>query len=62
MSARAIVSLGIWILAMVLMGTMTVGMALAFYVLLTLCFAAVVAALTVLTRRRHEDPGEQSYL
>ncbi|MDR6773744.1 hypothetical protein [Azospirillum sp. BE72] len=62
MSARAIVSLGVWILAMVLLGTMTVGLALAFYVLLTLCFAVVVAALTLLVRRRDNHRGEQSYL
>jgi hypothetical protein len=62
MSARAIVSLGIWILAMVLLGTMTVGLALAFYVLLTLCFAVVVAGLTLLVRRRDNHRGEQSYL
>ncbi|MCM8737226.1 hypothetical protein ACCD06_05130 [Azospirillum sp. CT11-132] len=62
MSARAIVSLGVWILAMVLIGTMTVGLALAFYLLLTLCFAVVVAALTLLARRREHHRGEQSYL
>ncbi|WP_042695195.1 hypothetical protein [Azospirillum sp. B506] len=62
MSARAIVSLGVWILAMVLLGTMTVGLALAFYLLLTLAFAVVVAGLTLLTRRREEHRGEQSYL
>lgn len=62
MSARAIVSLGVWILAMVLIGTMTVGLALAFYLLLTLCFALVVAALTLLSRRRENQRGEQSYL
>ncbi|CBS90186.1 hypothetical protein [Azospirillum lipoferum] len=62
MSARAIVSLGVWILAMVLLGTMTVGLALAFYVLLTLCFAVVVAALTLLVRRRENHRSEQSYL
>ncbi|AWU96152.1 hypothetical protein [Azospirillum ramasamyi] len=62
MSARAIVSLGVWILAMVLLGTLTVGVALAFYVLLTLCFAVVVAALTLLVRRRENHRGEQSYL
>ena len=62
MSARAIVLLGVWILAMVLLGTLTVGVALAFYVLLTLCFAVVVAALTLLVRRRENHRGEQSYL
>ncbi|CAO3404054.1 hypothetical protein [Azospirillum palustre] len=62
MSARAIVSLGVWILAMVLIGTMTVGLALAFYLMLTLAFAVVVAGLTLLARRRDSQRGEQSYL
>lgn len=62
MSARAIVSLGVWILAMVLIGTMTVGLALAFYLMLTLAFAVVVAGLTLLARRRDSRRGEQSYL
>ncbi|CAO3430778.1 hypothetical protein [Azospirillum endophyticum] len=62
MSARAIVSLGVWILAMVLLGTMTVGLALAFYVMLTLCFTVIVAGLTLLARRREDHRGEQSYL
>jgi len=62
MSARAIVSLGVWILAMVLIGTMTVGLALAFYVMLTLAFAVVVAGLTLFARRRDSQQGEQSYL
>ncbi|WP_042445589.1 hypothetical protein [Azospirillum sp. B510] len=62
MSARAIVSLGVWILAMVLVGTLTVGLALAFYVMLTLCFAVVVAALSLFVRRRENHRREQSYL
>lgn len=62
MSARAIVSLGVWILAMVLIGTMTVGLALAFYLMLTLCCAVVVAGLTLLARRRDSHRSEQSYL
>jgi len=62
MSARAIVSLGVWILAMVLIGTMTVGLALAFYLMLTLAFAVVVAGVTLFARRRDSQRGEQSYL
>ncbi|WP_448205898.1 hypothetical protein [Azospirillum sp. sgz302134] len=54
MSSRAIVSLGVWILAMVLVGTMTVGFALVFYVALTAFFAVVVAVMMMLTRRRDE--------
>lgn len=52
MSSRAIVSLGVWILAMVLIGTMTVGVALLFYVALTAFFAVVVAVMMVVTRHR----------
>lgn len=54
MSSRTIVSLGVWILFMVLIGTLTVGMALAFYVLLTLFFALVVGVLMLITRTRSE--------
>ncbi|SMH47382.1 hypothetical protein [Azospirillum agricola] len=52
MSSRAIVSLGVWILAMVLVGTLTVGVALAFYVALTALCALVAVALSVLSHRR----------
>ncbi|PWC87235.1 hypothetical protein TSH100_10620 [Azospirillum sp. TSH100] len=62
MSARTIVSLGVWILAMVLIGTMTVGLALAFYLMLTVACAVVAAGLTLLARRRENHRGEQSYL
>ncbi|MBK1842646.1 hypothetical protein JHL17_35155 [Azospirillum sp. YIM B02556] len=62
MSARAIVSLGVWILAMVLLGTMTVGLALAFYLMLTLCFTVIAAGLALLARRREDHRREQSYL
>ncbi|AWJ87219.1 hypothetical protein TSH58p_27890 (plasmid) [Azospirillum sp. TSH58] len=55
MSSRAIVSLGVWILAMVLIGTMTVGVALLFYVALTAFFAVVVAILMLVTRQRDDD-------
>lgn len=39
---------------MVLIGTLTVGMALAFYVLLTVFFALVVGILMLITRPRAE--------
>lgn len=55
MSSRAIVSLGIWILAMVLVGTMTVGFALLFYVALTAFFAVVVVVMMLITRHREDD-------
>lgn len=55
MSSRAIVSLGVWILAMVLIGTLTVGVALLFYVALTAFFAVVVAILMLLTRQRDDE-------
>ncbi|OYD83011.1 hypothetical protein [Azospirillum brasilense] len=55
MSSRAIVSLGVWILAMVLIGTLTVGVALLFYVALTAFFAVVVAILMLATRQRDDE-------
>ncbi|MHA7063967.1 hypothetical protein [Azospirillum argentinense] len=55
MSSRAIVSLGVWILAMVLIGTLTVGVALLFYVALTAFFAVVVAILMLITRQRDNE-------
>lgn len=61
MSSRAIVSLGVWILVMVLIGTMTVGIALAFYVALTAFFALVVGGLALLSRRR-ADRREHEHL
>lgn len=57
MSSRGIVSLGLWILLMVLLGTLTVGVALAFYVALTVFFALVVVVLMFITRDREEDGG-----
>lgn len=54
MSSRSIVALGIWILLMVLLGTLTVGMALAFYVAVTVFFAVVVAVLMLVTRQRED--------
>lgn len=56
MSSRSIVALGLWFLLMVLVGTMTVGMALAFYLAVTAFFAVVVAVLMVVTR--HREDGE----
>ncbi len=55
MSSRAIVSLGVWILAMVLVGTMTVGFALLFYVALTAFFAVVVVIMMLITRQRDDN-------
>lgn len=52
MSSRSIVALGLWILLMVLLGTLTVGMALAFYVAVTVFFAVVVGVLMLVTRHR----------
>ncbi|HEY0832603.1 MAG TPA: hypothetical protein VGE72_01735 [Azospirillum sp.] len=52
MSARTIVSLGLWILLMVLVGTMTIGFALAFYLAMTAFFGAVVAVMMVVARHR----------
>lgn len=40
---------------MVLLGTMTVGMAIAFYLSLTVFFAVVVAVMMLVTRRRAES-------
>ena len=54
MSSRSIVALGLWILLMVLVGTMTVGMALVFYVAVTAFFAVLVAVLMFVTRHRED--------
>lgn len=51
MSARAIVSLGIWVLFMVLVGTMTVGITVAFYVFMAISVGVAVVLLIVLKRR-----------
>ncbi len=51
MSSRVIVSLGVWILATVLISTMMVGAALLFYVAMTAFFAVFIGVLTVATRR-----------
>lgn len=58
MSSRAIVSLGIWILAMVLLGTMTVGFALLFYIALTAFFAVVVVVMMLISRQRDDERRE----
>ena len=55
MSSRSIVALGLWFLLMVLVGTLTVGMALAFYVGVLAFFAALVAVLMLVTRHRGDD-------
>lgn len=54
MSSRSIVALGLWILLMVLVGTMTVGVALAFYAAVTAFFAVLVGVLMVVTRHRDD--------
>ncbi|HYG90308.1 MAG TPA: hypothetical protein VD978_29080 [Azospirillum sp.] len=54
MSSCSIVLLGLWILLMVLVGTMTVGVALAFYVAMTVFFAVVVVILMIATRHRED--------
>jgi uncharacterized membrane protein YccC len=54
MTARTIVICGLGILAMVLIGTMTIGQSLLFYVGLTL-MAAVIAGLVLL--HSHQNPG-----
>lgn len=56
MSSRSIVALGLWFLLMVLVGTMTVGMALAFYLAVTAFFAVLVGVLMLVTR--HREDGE----
>jgi uncharacterized membrane protein len=63
MSSRSIVALGLWILLMVLLGTLTVGMALAFYVAVTVFFAVVVGVLMLVTRHReaHGHHGQHGH-
>ncbi len=61
MSSRVIVSLGIGILAMVLIGTMLVGAALLFYAVMTAVFAVVIAILALATRRP-KDRRDHGYL
>lgn len=56
MTSRTIVALGLVFLLMVLVGTLTVGMALAFYVGVIVFFAVLVGILMLVTRQR--DDGE----
>jgi hypothetical protein len=56
MSARAIVLMGVWSLFMVLLGTLTVGIGLMFYLFMLLLFAAITGVL-VLVARHHSGPG-----
>lgn len=58
MSSRTIVSLGVWILLMVLIGTLTVGITMAFYAVMTVFFALLAGILMIVTRRR-TGPEEQ---
>jgi ABC-type nickel/cobalt efflux system permease component RcnA len=61
MSDRAIVALGVWLLLLVLMGTATIGIAMAFYIALGLVMLLLAAILFVTSRRRtsarQADPG-----
>jgi len=50
-SARTIVALGVWGLLMVLLGTNTVGIGLAFFVGMGLLFATVITIILVSQRR-----------
>ena len=52
MSDRAIVALGVWLLSLVLMGTATIGIAIAFYIGLGTMMAALAAILFIASRRR----------
>ncbi|EWY41389.1 membrane protein [Skermanella stibiiresistens SB22] len=52
MSDRAIVALGVWLLLLVLMGTATIGIAIAFYIALGLVMLLLAAILFVTSRRR----------
>ena len=52
MSDRAIVALGVWLLSLVLMGTATIGIAIAFYIGLGTVMAALAAILFIASRRR----------
>lgn len=55
MSVRANVSLGVWVLFMVLIGTMTVGIDLAFLVFMVIGLGVAVAFLMFLRSRRSPD-------
>ena len=60
MSSRSIVALGLGFLLMVLLGTLTVGMALAFYVAGIAFFAVVVGVLMLVTRHRGDHDGHRA--
>ncbi|PWC56398.1 hypothetical protein [Azospirillum sp. TSO22-1] len=60
MSSRSIVALGLGILLMVLLGTLTVGMALAFYVAVTVFFAVLVGVLLLIARHRGDHDGHRA--
>jgi hypothetical protein len=53
LSARAIVAIGVWSLFMVLLGTMTIGVGLVFFVGMGLLFASLITVLLVTQRRDH---------
>ncbi|MBI1206458.1 MAG: hypothetical protein GC191_04120 [Azospirillum sp.] len=57
MSARTIVLMGVWSLFMVLLGTMTVGNSLAFYIFMATILAAAVGLLVFVSRRSSGPSG-----
>ena len=60
MSSRSIVALGLGILLMVLLGTLTVGMGLVFYVAVTVFSAVVVGVLMLIARHRGGNHGHRA--
>lgn len=56
MTTRATVAMGVWVLLMVLIGTMTVGIASSFYLGMVGVLAVVVAALMIVSRYRGQRP------
>ncbi|HYD32459.1 MAG TPA: hypothetical protein VEB64_16575 [Azospirillaceae bacterium] len=56
MTTRATVAMGVWVLLMVLVGTLTVGVTSTFYFGIVGVLAVVVAALTIITRHRGQRP------
>jgi len=52
MSDRAIVALGVWLLLLVLMGTATVGIAIAFYIGLGAVIAVLATIMFIVARKR----------
>jgi hypothetical protein len=57
MSALQIVALGLWVLLMVLVGTITVGFTLVFYAALVSFSAVVAVVLMVISRRKPGTHG-----